>query len=212
MARERDFVEGDLDPRIEMTKVPEHDPVSSIEDVLQVLDETSTTNREKGDKFEMLVASFLRFNPEHKSIYETVMKWSEWPTRPTRRDIGVDLIARRREDGELVAIQCKFKGINWKVGYEEVASFLVAASLSDIKRLVLVVTTDLTEEAQFALDEWSELMSGDMIIEKVGLEMFRDSWVDWSRFDLAAPVNMVLKDDHQLGMFETAFEGGRLRI
>ena len=212
MARARDFVEGDIDPRIEMLNRLDHDPVFSFEDVLQVLDEKSTTNREKGNTFELLVMSFLRLNSEHRSMFETVMPWSEWPEKPAPRDIGIDLIARRREDQELVAIQCKFKGRDYPVQYEEVASFLVAASLSRIRRLMLVATTNLTSDAHFALREWSDLVDGDLTIDIVGPEMFYDSKVDWSQFDLAAPVNMVLKGERQLGMFETASESGRLRM
>ena len=161
MGHARDYVEGDIDPHIGMFDDFRHDPVSSFEVVLQVLDEMSPNNAVKGNMFELLVMSFLRTNPEHKSMFEIVMRWSEWHDKPSPRDIGIDLIARRREDKELVAIQCKFKGTAYPVQYGEVASFLVASSLSKIPRLMLVATTNRTDDARLStarvarLDGWS---------------------------------------------------------
>ena len=212
MGRARDYVEGDIDPRIGMFDDLGHDPVFSFEEVLQVLDEKSPNNAVKGNVFELLVMSFLRTNPEHKSMFETVMRWSEWREKPSPRDIGIDLIARRRKDKELVAIQCKFKGTAYPVQYGEIASFLVAASLSGITRLMLVATTNRTDDARLALRKWPDLMDGVSCIDIATTELFSRSEVDWSQFNLAAPVNMVLKGDRQLDMFDTVSESGRLRV
>ena len=212
MARARDFVEGDIDPNFEMFDYLRHDPVSSFEEVLQVLDEKSPNNAKKGEVFEKLVLSFLRTNPKHKSMFEIVKPWREWSKKPSPRDIGIDLIACRREDKELVAIQCKFKGTAYPVQYGEIANFLVASSLSRIKRLMLVATTNLTDDARLALQAWPGLMNEVCTIDIVTIELFSGSEVDWSQFNLANPVNMVLKGDRQMGMFDTASESGRLRM
>ena len=38
--------------------------------------------------------------------------WSEWPERPTDQDIGIDVVAIRRSDGEHIAIQCKSRKLD----------------------------------------------------------------------------------------------------
>ena len=55
-------------------------------------------------------------------------------------------------------------------------------------------------------------MDGVCTIDIATTELFSGSEVDWAQFNLANPINMVLKGDRQLGMFETAAESGRLRV
>ncbi len=38
--------------------------------------------------------------------------WGEWPERPTDQDIGIDVVAIRRSDGEHIAIQCKSRQLD----------------------------------------------------------------------------------------------------
>lgn len=207
-----DFVEGDIDPNIEMFPTLEHDPVRSFSEVLELLDLKAKNNTEKGRVLELLVRSFVQLDPEHKSTYENVMLWSQWPSRPRLNDIGVDLVAQRRCDGKRVAIQCKFYGVKYEVNYNDVAKFFVASSLFDIDHLILVATTGLTKNARYAVDNWCRAVRRGIRLEVKGPEIFEDSQVDWTRFNLARPVNMVLKDNRQLDMLGITTEGGRLRL
>ena len=43
---------------------------------------------------------------------ECAYPWAEWPGRPTDQDIGIDVVAIRRNDGELIAIQCKSRQLD----------------------------------------------------------------------------------------------------
>ena len=207
-----DFVEGDIDPNIEMFPTLEHGPVRSFGEVLELLDLKAKNNTEKGDVFELLVRSFMQLEPGYKSTYENVMLWSQWPSRPRFNDIGVDLVCQRRSDGKRVAIQCKFYGVRYEVNYNDVAKFFVASSLFEIDHMILVATTGLTRNARYAVDNWRRVVGREIQLEVKRLEMFEDSQVDWTKFNLARPVNIVLKDDRQLNLLSTTTEGGRLRL
>ncbi len=168
-----DFVEGDIDPNVEMFPALEHDPVRSFGEVLELLDMKAKNNAEKGKVLELLVRSFMQLNPEHKSTYENVMLWSQWPSRPRINDIGVDLVAQRRSDGKKVAIQCKFYGVNFEVNYGDVAKFLIASSLLNIDHMILVATTGLTKVARYAVDTWPHVVGRDIQLDVKGPEMSR---------------------------------------
>ena len=188
-----DYVPGNIDPNLPMFADLDHPPVSSFDEVLEVLDSKSETNAAKGRVFELLTASFFRMNAEPEVMFETVWTWSGWPEGRGHGDMGIDLVARRRENQELVAIQCKFYGRVYPVKYDDVANFLVASRLFGFKNLMLVATTGLTRPAEFAVERWSELFERDVSIDVRGPEMFEHSQVNWTKFNLAIPVNMILK-------------------
>ena len=37
--------------------------------------------------------------------------WDDWPDRKTK-DLGIDVVARRKSDGRLIAIQCKSRKLD----------------------------------------------------------------------------------------------------
>ena len=59
--------------------------------------------------------------------------WGEWPERPTDQDVGIDVVAIRRSDGEHIAIQCKSRqldehGRGSPINKDEFDSFASASS------------------------------------------------------------------------------------
>ena len=76
----------------------------TIHEVLGDLRASALDQRDKGDKFERLVQSFLRTDPEWTAKFEDVWTWTDWPLRGTRSDTGIDLVAKVRESdtGELI--------------------------------------------------------------------------------------------------------------
>ena len=90
--------------------------------------------------------------------------WEEWPDREecfkktTRRDPGIDVVAERRSDGGLVAIQCKSRkldkdGRGAHVSYNEIAKFTTPALSTDFAEMWLVVNgeVDLTSGVKDSL-------------------------------------------------------------
>ena len=75
-------------------------------DVYEMLCDQYPDPRDRGRRFEPLVQNVLRTDKMFRDQYAEVWHWNEWPGRRSG-DIGVDLVARQRFDGGLVAIQCK---------------------------------------------------------------------------------------------------------
>ena len=71
--------------------------MSTIHEVLGELRATALDQRDKGDRFERLIASYLRSDPEWTARFEQVWLWPEWPGRQGRPDTGIDLVAKNRD-------------------------------------------------------------------------------------------------------------------
>ncbi|HQD69540.1 MAG TPA: hypothetical protein PLO87_13205, partial [Ornithinibacter sp.] len=80
--------------------------------------------RDKGTGFERFIKSFLVTEPLYAGRFEQVWMWSDWPERGTRPDHGIDLVARERDTGDLVAVQCKFFSPEAALPKGEIDSFL----------------------------------------------------------------------------------------
>jgi predicted helicase len=76
---------------------------------------TRTDERDKGDKFERLMAAYLRTDVTWSDRFSHVWLWSAWPGRRGKPDTGIDLVAQERESGGLTAIQCKFGAATHRV-------------------------------------------------------------------------------------------------
>ena len=110
----------------------EHEPVSSFQEALAILNAKSgfsppegaqprhigdtrggayqpdggNTVR-KGSLFEQLVKAFIETDKAQSERFDKVWLWSEYPGRNGRPDIGIDLVAKERDGGGFVAIQCQ---------------------------------------------------------------------------------------------------------
>jgi hypothetical protein len=82
--------------------------MTTIHEILAEFRDAATSNRDMGDKFERLIASFLVTDPLHSERFSDVWLWTEWPGRGNQPDTGIDLVAKERATGEFCAIQCKF--------------------------------------------------------------------------------------------------------
>lgn len=80
----------------------------AFEHLLDTLFYGGLDQRDKGDKFERLMRSYLLTDPEWASQFSDVWLWKDYPGRDGRIDTGIDLVAQAKHTGELTAIQCKF--------------------------------------------------------------------------------------------------------
>jgi len=108
--------------------------LTTVHDVLGELRDAAWDERDKGDRFERLIASYLRTDPLYAQKYDEVWRWSDWLGREARPDTGIDLVARERETGELCAIQCKFYDASRTLEKGEIDSFF---SLDDALAQIL---------------------------------------------------------------------------
>ena len=78
----------------------EHLPPQSFQDVLDILDEKTTSNTEKGTVFEQLVKAFLEEDKAQSKRFDRLWMWSDWPGNNNEHDTGVDIVARERDSGD----------------------------------------------------------------------------------------------------------------
>lgn len=165
--------------------------MTPVETVLDQLRSISTTEKEKGDRFEELMLHAFRTDRTFEQQFTDVWLWNDWPGRSTV-DIGVDLVARA-PDGGLVAIQCKCYDPAATLDKSEIDSFISESSKAHWSRRIIVSTTDKwSKHAEEALD-------GHTIpIERLGVDHLDAMTVDWSSYDLLNPKGLKATARHVL--------------
>ena len=61
---------------------------TTIHSILEEFRAAATSNRDLGDKFERLLATYLVTDPLYQDKYSDVWLWGEWPDRGNRPDVG----------------------------------------------------------------------------------------------------------------------------
>ena len=156
----------------------EHAPTSSFRELLCILDERSTSNVQKGTAFERLVKLFIEQDKAQAARFEQVWRWAEWEGNQGKQDTGIDLVARERESGALVAIQCKFFSPKTRIQLPQIANFLAMYSKDTFASGIIVTTTeDWGNNAEDALTDHERKP-----VLRWGPQTFEDSSIDWSDF------------------------------
>jgi predicted helicase len=160
---------------------------TTIDSLLNELRDAAWDERDKGDRFERLIASYLRTDPLYVQKYDEVWRWSDWPDRPGV-DTGIDLVARERETGELCAIQCKFYDPSHTLQKDDIDSFFTASGKEGFTSRLIVSTTDKwSKHAEDALE-------GQQVpVSRLRVQDLDESGIDWSQFSLAKPEQMEIK-------------------
>ncbi|MEV0621734.1 type ISP restriction/modification enzyme [Nonomuraea sp. NPDC050404] len=166
---------------------------TSIKEVLEKLDISSTGGLDKGGKFERLIAAYLRVDPSWSSRFSRVWLWNDWPGRAGKPDTGIDLVAQERETGALTAIQCKFYRSSHTLQKSDIDSFFTASGKDGFSSRLIVSTTD----------KWSkhaeDALRGQQIpVTRLRVQDLDESSVDWSQFSLDAPEMLKRKNKKDL--------------
>ena len=160
----------------------DHDPMSSFRDVLALLDEKSGSTAEKGSIFEQLVKAFLEEDKAQSERFDRVWLWPEWPGNGGRHDTGIDVVARQRDSGDLVAIQCKFYAPGSVIGLTELNKFLAAYSTTQFSSGIFVSTSE-----RWGSNAENALQNRDKPVVRWGPDVFEKSSIDWEAFSLTRP-------------------------
>ena len=101
----------------------------TFRNLLATYREKAFTEREKGDRFERLMAAYLQTDPKYASRFQQVWTWKEFPAREELggTDTGIDLVAYTKE-GTYWAIQCKCFRENAYIDKAKVDGFLATSS------------------------------------------------------------------------------------
>ncbi|MDH1274159.1 type ISP restriction/modification enzyme [Stenotrophomonas sp. GD03937] len=161
---------------------------TTIHHILDELAEAATDHRDKGGKFERLIRAYLTTDPLYVSRYSDVWLWTDWPDRGGKADTGIDLVAKERDTGAMVAIQCKFYAPSYTLQKGDIDSFFTASGKAPFASRLIVSTTDKwSKHAEDALD------AQQIPCARLRVQDLEDSAVDWSKFSLAKPDQVVLR-------------------
>ena len=171
----------------------------AFRDVLAELDAVAQSAAEKGRLFERLVKAFLEWDKAQARRFSRVWLWGDWPGNGGRHDVGIDVVAEERDGGGLVAIQCKFYGPSSRIVREEANKFLTAYGTTEFAGGIIVSTTDSwTGNAEAALE------NRDKPVSRWGPDVFENSSIDWSTFDLNNPGDLTRRQTKNLYDYQDA--------
>jgi len=179
----------------------------TIHDILEIFREDAVSNRDLGDKFERLIASFLTKDPLYTELYSNVWLWMEWPGRGNKPDVGIDLVAQERATGDYTAIQCKFFDPSLCLQKEDIDSFFTASGKAPFTRRMIVSTTDKwSKHAEDALN------NQQIPVSRLRVQDLDESPIDWSDFRLNRPQDIKLREKkkirpHQITARDNVLDG-----
>lgn len=160
----------------------------TFDQIIEKYRKNSTSERDKGDKFERLMQAYLLTKPAYKSLLTDVWLWSDFPYKDQfgtgGKDTGIDLVCRTH-DGEYWAVQCKCYQASNKVDKPMVDSFVSTSSFEfetkDGKktfsfRIWIDTTCDgFNTEARNIVEK--------LKISRIGLVDLKNDDVDWEALD-----------------------------
>jgi len=161
--------------------------MTTLLEILAEFREAARSNREMGDKFERLIASYLLTDPQYADRLAEVWLWSEWPDR-SGMDVGIDLIARERGTGDYWAIQCKFYDPEYALQKADIDSFFTASGKrfatsqgerSFAHRVIVSTTDKWSSNAEQALENQT------IPVSRLWFKDLDESPIDWGQFSLA---------------------------
>lgn len=182
---------------------------NTFDKIIQSLERDGMSQRDRGTLFEVLVTAYLQYEPMYSRLFDSVWMLHDVPEEYgiPKKDTGVDLVARNRDTGELIAIQCKYYSKETTIQKSHIDSFLNEVGKNYYSEGIIISSTD----------KWSNnandaLLNRDKNISRIGLSQLRESEIDWSIFSLEKPKEIQLKSTkkprfHQIPAIEAVVNG-----
>src|SRR5512138_870854 len=155
-----------------------------IHAILEHFRQEARSNRDLGDRFERLVATWLKTDPVYAELYDGVWLWADW-AHHRGQDTGVDIVARERLTGDYHAIQCKFFDPGTQLQKEQIDAFFTTSGKSfptpdgprHFTHRIIVSTTD-----KWSKNAEDALVGQAIPVTRLGVKDLADSPVDWGKF------------------------------
>ena len=160
----------------------------TFNEVLQKYRDASFSERDKGDRFERLMKSYLQTDPKYAHIIEKVWLWEEFQYRNEfgGQDIGIDLVVLT-DDQEYWAVQCKCFAKDARIDKASVDTFLSTSGrnfndtdgnqLRFSQRLWISTTNSWSSKAE------ETLKNQNPPIIRLNLSELQEAPVDWDKID-----------------------------
>jgi predicted helicase len=174
--------------------------VTTLEDILDDYLFKSTSTTERGTKFERLIESFLTTDVQWAALYDEVWMWNDWPGHHGH-DTGIDLVARERDTGNLVAVQCKFYDPSTTLYKQHIDTFLSESGKHPFAGRLIVSTTD-----KWGPNAEQAIHNQQIPVQRIGLTDLLDSSIDWELFDpnASGTPELAVKDKRKLRSYQEA--------
>ena len=182
--------------------------MSDLDRLLASYADAAKTEREKGTYFERLAVAFLENDPVQSGLYDEVTDYATWAEKQghKRSDVGIDLVAKLRNDEGYAAIQCKFHDPTRTIQKADIDSFMSASGKEPFRARVVMDTTDV---------DWGknaeEMLRGQSVpVTRMGLDELRQSPIDWKQFGTSSEIILRPKKElkpHQLEALEAVVQG-----
>ena len=172
--------------------------MTTVFDVLDELRAEATDEHAKGISFERLTLEYLKVDATWSQVFEDVVRYSDWPNRPSDRDVGVDLVGIEKDTGNLWAIQCKFYADDTPIDKKLLGTFFAELGKTSYSAgLIVSTSSNWTSNAEDTLKEQSKP------VQRIGLSDLEDSSVDWSSFSLSGRSEAKRKSQKALRPHQT---------
>lgn len=192
-----------------MEEVARYEVSHSFDKIIASFERENMTQRDRGTLFELLVTAYLKKEPMYARLFDQVWMLSEVPAEYgiPKKDTGVDLVARNRETGNLVAIQCKYYSKKTTIQKSQIDSFLNEVGKSYYSEGIIVTSTD-----KWSTNADEALLHRNKNIARIGLSQLRESEIDWAEFSFEKPQAVSLKTpkkprSHQIPAIEAVVKG-----
>ncbi len=183
--------------------------MSALQKALSTIREQASNTTELGNAFERLAKVFLENDATQTQQYSKIWHYEDWAKEHegySTKDIGIDLVAKLRDEEGYCAIQCKFYESEHPISKADLDSFISASSTNDFTRLMLIDTSTqpIGSNAQSVFDNINQ----DYI--RIQLSELEDSRIDWSSYINDDTVRLHSKKelrDHQIKALNAVRKG-----
>ena len=182
---------------------------SNFREAIKLIRQKAANTIDVGTAFEKLVKVFIENDATQTQQYERVWRYSEWAAERegyARKDIGIDLVAKIRDQDTFCAIQCKCYSEGVPIQKTDLDSFVSASSTKDFSRLLLIDTSteSIGDNAQQVLDN---LDKDYLRIQITELENSRIDWLTLVKEDRVRLRQKNSPREHQKEALAKAIEG-----
>ena len=158
--------------------------MQTLNEILQKYRSDSSSEHQKGSRFEVLMKNFLLTYPPYRGKFSDVWLWNDFPFKNDfgGKDLGIDLVTKTF-DNEFWAVQCKFYAESSTIDKPAIDSFLATSSKifdTDKKfsaRIWISTTNNFTDNAEKTLQNQSPPVT------KISLTDLQNATVDWQKLD-----------------------------
>ena len=167
--------------------------MTTFRQLLDQFDESAKTLTAKGRRFEQFCDAFFKLDQAAGYDFDEVWPWMDWPGRHGQPDTGIDLVARDRGSGDLVAIQCKFYSPTATLSWNHVSTFVGMLGQPEFAS-GLIVSTAGAESVNLHAN--IQHHAKPILVWRV--EDFEASSVDWDQFRIDRPDQLALREPKRL--------------